>query len=164
MAAVDYGLQCSALRDAFSFDAAAVVESGRDYSWAEVAAVLEIVHKTFESLDPPPELDDYHRASLDFMETYTDVARSRPADQSFVRDYSLFTFSVLPGLVQVAQDGGRTEEERTEKAGAFMEQMMKEHFGAEFLAAHVTVGQALDRLPAGTRTALRESGCPMGNP
>ena len=163
MTVAEYASHCSALKDTFNLDASAVAESGEDYSWAEVAAVLDLVHESYASLDPPAELDDYHRAVVSFIRAYTDVARSRPADQSFVQDYSLFAFSVFPGLVQIAQDESKTEEQRTEQADAFMHEMLEEHFGAGFLAASLQVKESLSHLPQATKDTLEESGCSTGN-
>ena len=163
MTIADYAAHCSALRDTFNLDADAVAESGEDYSWAEVATVLDFVHESYASLKPPAELDDYHGAALDFIKAYGDVARSRPADQSFVQGYSLFAFSVFPGLVQIAQDEGKTEEQRTEQADAFMHEMLEEHFGGGFLAASLQVKESLSHLRQATRDTLKESGCSTGN-
>ena len=58
---------CSALCDAFNVRADVNAESGKAYTWGEVAALLDVIQKTYGSLEPPPELDYYNLALLPFL-------------------------------------------------------------------------------------------------
>lgn len=164
-----YGRECAAVSQSFNLDPDSTEnppfgQSAAEITWEEAASALGFARLALEPLEPPRELRGYHEAQIGFLEAYSDVARRRPPDGSFVEDSTKFTLEALPGLVQIGKDDSKSEQERLRQAESFMQDTIRKHFGGEFLSAHTAVKQSLSALPQATRVFLAESGCSMGNP
>ena len=70
--------------------------------------------------------------------------------------------TLLPGLMQLANDETKTEARKAELAHAFMHEQLMEFYGPAYVAVVVEYEEA-GTLPERTRTMLNESGCSVGH-
>lgn len=155
-----YAEQCGALVAPLAADPFSMGESSPlDITWGQIADIADMNLESYRQLEPPPELEEFHRIRLETLEAFRDNARSRDSSGFVMVDLQEMLMAVFPQLMEMGLDPNKTDEEKEAVAQELILQELGKVYGEEFAAGLAAEDQVTSRLPSNLQKILDESGC-----
>ena len=155
-----YAEQCGALVAPLAADPFSMGESSPlDITWGQIADIADMNLESYRQLEPPPELEEFHRIRLETLEAFRDNARSRDSSGFVMVDLQEMLMAVFPPLMEMGLDPNKTDEEKEAAAQELILQELGKVYGEEFAAGLAAEDQVTRGLPENLQKILDESGC-----
>ena len=152
---------CETALEAAQSDYPALDEEADDFTWGQLAELLDVLIDGFGRLSPPQELQEYHDADQQIAEVILEHARTRPSDGSFLGEFLLTTLEIAALTFEVAFDGSKTPEEQERLVEEITTERFGDLFGPAFLTAAEVLGEAKEALSEETLALFDESNCEL---
>ena len=129
-------------------------------SWGQLAELYDTLAASYEQLDPPEELQDYHEGWLASIAALRDYAEGRPPAGSVIGDILTLMFETLmPASMEIAFDTSKTDAEKQELMEEIALEAFGEFFGRDVVETITAYEEMQEGLPAETTSLLERYEC-----
>ena len=119
-----------------------------DITWGQIADIADMNLESYRQLEPPPELEEFHRIRLETLEAFRDNARSRGSSGFVMVDLQEMLMAVFPQLMEMGVEPNKTDEEKEAVAQELILQELGKVYGEKFAAGLAAEDQVTSRLPS----------------
>ena len=134
-----------------------------DITWGALADIYDDAVGAYSRLNPPPELQAYHRAWLQTAEAIRNHARARPQAASFLAEFLPFILEeIFPASLEIGLDTSIPDEEKERMLEELGREKLGGFFGPDFVAAAQAEGPARHALSGDVLAILANSDCYFG--